>query len=77
MAKREWDVRNAGRAWSAAECRERWELTPEKLEMHSGKLLWSEEDRIALLGLLLENVGADTAVRLGAPAVWRAAVEKL
>ena len=28
-----------------------------------------------LLGLLLENVGADRAVKLGDPAVWRAAVE--
>jgi hypothetical protein len=27
--------------------------------------------------LLLENVGADAAVRLGEPGVWRAAVAKL
>jgi hypothetical protein len=36
-----------------------------------------EEDRVKLLGLLLENVGADRAVRLGNPEVWRAAVRSL
>jgi hypothetical protein len=30
-----------------------------------------------MLGLMLENVGADQAVRLGDPAVWRAAVAAL
>jgi hypothetical protein len=56
---------------------DRYALTPEKLEMIGGKLLWSDEDREMLLGLLLENVGADRAVRLGDPEVWRAAVAKL
>lgn len=45
--------------------------------MVEGKLLWSEEDRETLLGLLLENVGADRAVGLGDPDVWRLAVAKL
>ena len=56
---------------------DRYVLTPEKFEMVDGKLLWSDEDREMLLGLLLENVGADCAVRLGDPEVWRAAVAKL
>jgi hypothetical protein len=56
---------------------QRYELTPEKLEMIAGKLLWSEEDRVNLLGLLLENVGADRAVRLGNAQVWRDAVARL
>jgi hypothetical protein len=30
-----------------------------------------------VLGLLLENVGVEKAVRLGKAEVWRAAVEKL
>ena len=72
-----WDIRGSGRAWAVPEVRERWELTPEKIEQISGKLLWSDEDRIKLLGLLLENVGADVAVRLGDPDIWRAAVAKL
>ena len=72
-----WDIRRAGRAWSDDEARQRWELTPEKLEMIAGRILWDEEERVQLLGLLLENVGADRAVRLGDPAVWRSAVESL
>ena len=45
--------------------------------MVKGKLLSTEEDRETLLALLLENVGADRAVQLGDPEVWRAAVAKL
>jgi hypothetical protein len=52
-------------------------LRPEKIEMVEGKLLFSSKDRETLLALLLENVGADRAVRLGDPDVWRAAVAKL
>ena len=66
-----WDIRGEGRAWKGDEARQRYALTPEKLEMIQGKLLWDEEDRVKLLALLLENVGADRAVRLGDPAVWR------
>ena len=45
--------------------------------MIDGKLLHDDEERLMLLALLLENVGADAAVRLGAPGIWRAAVAKL
>jgi hypothetical protein len=72
-----WDIRAEGRAWKGNEAMERWALTPEKIEMSEGKLLWEDEERLALLGLLLENVGADAAVRLGDPAVWRTAVSRL
>lgn len=72
-----WDIRREGRAWSNEEVLPRYELTPGKMELIHGKLFWSEEDRLLLLGLLLENVGADKAVRLGDPAVWRAAVADL
>jgi hypothetical protein len=77
MRSREWIIEREGRAWSLDERRARWELTPEKLEMWEGKLLWDDEQRINLLGLLLENMGADRAVRLGDPAVWRAAIQQL
>ena len=72
-----WDIRGEGRSWGKGEAMARYMLTPEKLEMVAGKLLCSDQDRDILLGLLLENVGADRAVRLGDPAVWRAAVDKL
>ena len=68
-----WDIRREGRAWTADEFASRVELRPEKLEVWEGKLLWSHEERLALLGLLLENVGADEAVKLGDPSVWVAA----
>jgi len=72
-----WDIRREGRAWRGEEAMARYQLTPEKIEMVKGRLFWSEEDRLAMLGLLLENVGADAAVRLGNPDVWKAAVEAL
>jgi hypothetical protein len=73
----DWDIRRSGRAWASGEAMQRYELTPEKLEMIDGKLLWSDEDRVNLVGLLLENVGADRAVRLGNAQVWREAVAQL
>jgi len=57
-----------GRAWRD-DARARYDLAPEKIEMIEGKLFWSERDRLRMLGLLLENVGVDKAVRLGNPAV--------
>jgi hypothetical protein len=71
-----WDIRREGRAWGA-EAMTRYALTPEKLEMNRGRLLWDDEQRLALLGLLLENLGADAAVRMGNPDVWREAVRHL
>ena len=72
-----WDIRNAGRTWRGEEARLRYALLPPKLELIQGRLLWDDEERRLVLGLLLENLGADEAVRLGAPEVWRAAVAKL
>jgi hypothetical protein len=72
-----WDIRRVGRAWGGDEAMARYEMTPEKLEMIGGKLFWTQEDRLTMLALLLENVGIDEAIRLGDPAVWRAAVEEL
>jgi hypothetical protein len=72
-----WDIRRRGRAWSGDEARARFELTPEKLEMAGGRLFWSETERLVLLALLLENVGADAAVGLGDPEIWREAVRDL
>jgi hypothetical protein len=72
-----WVIRREGRAWTADEAMPRYNLTPEKFEMYQGKLFWNDEDRLNMLGLMLENVGADQAVRLGDPAVWRAAVAAL
>jgi hypothetical protein len=77
MPKPNWDIRNKGRAWKGDEAWERYQLTPHKIELIKGKLLWSSKDRETLLGLPLENVGADRVVRLGGPEVWRRAVAKM
>lgn len=69
-----WEIQREGRSWTASEFAARWELTPEKFEAYEGKIFWSETDRINLLGLLLESVGADAAVRLGRLEVWEAAL---
>lgn len=76
MSEERWVIGREGRAWGR-EAMSRYALTPEKIEMVGGKLLWSEDERLTLLALLLENVGVDRAVRLGDPAVWRAAVAAL
>lgn len=77
MVEIQWDIRREGRAWRGDEASERFSLAPEKFEMVKGQLFWSDEQRVTLLGLLLENVGVDRAVRLGDPTVWRAAVADL
>ena len=77
MTKIHWDIRGEGRSWGKGEAMDRYCLTPEKLEMIDGKLLSSDQDRETLLGLLLENIVVDRAVRLGDPEVWRVAVAKL
>lgn len=77
MASVVWDIRRAGRAWQGEEGMARYQLTPEKIEMVKGRLFWSDEDRLTMLGLLLENVGVDAAVRLGDPGQWKAAVANL
>ena len=74
MADPDWDIRRDGRAWSGEEGLRRYALTPERFELIEGKLCGSDEERRVLLGLLLENLGADAAVRLGDPHVWLEAI---
>ena len=71
-----WDIRRDGHAWGG-EAMSRYQMTPEKTEMLNGTLYATEEERLTMLALLLENVGADKAVRLGEASVWRAAVAAL
>ncbi len=73
----DWNFEMEGRSWNAAEARPRYELTPEKLEMFDGKLLGYDEDRLKLLGLLLENCGLRAAVHMGGAAQWQQAVAEL
>ena len=39
-------------------------------------MFWTDEQRLNMLALLLENVGMDAAVRLGDPALWKQAIDE-
>ena len=73
----DWQITRAGRSWRADEALDRYFMAPEKIEMVDGKLLNSDEERLRMLALLLENVGVDAAVRIGDPDVWREAIARL
>jgi len=77
MGKIKWNIQRDGRAWNGEEALKRYDLIPEKIEMLGGKLFLDEDDRLIMLGLLLENIGADKAVRLGNPEVWCEAIKTL
>ena len=77
MSNADWNIRREGRAWTADEALPRLRLFPARAEMIDGKLFWSDEERLTALGLLLENVGIDEAVKLGDPELWREALAKL
>jgi hypothetical protein len=72
-----WNIQRKGRAWTGDEAIQRHDLAPAKIELIEGQLLWTEDDRLTLLALLLENVGVDKAIRLGSPTVWREAIHQL
>ena len=72
----EWNVQRRGHRW-ADEAIDRYMLAPGKVELVEGQLFCTREERLTMLALLLENVGADAAVRIGSPEVWRAAVAAL
>jgi hypothetical protein len=55
--------------------RSRLELTPEHFEVFDGKMLFTEEDRLNLLGVVLEQVGIDDALRLAPKELWREALD--
>jgi hypothetical protein len=72
-----FNIQREGRKWSGAEVEDKYlNLCPVKVDLHEGKKLWADEERLALLGLLLENVGMDAAVTLGDPTLWKQAVEE-
>jgi len=73
-AMRKFDIRTVGRQWTAEEAEQRRDELPGRLEMVNGMLCLDDEQRLALLGALLEHVGTERAVRLGNLNAWKAAV---
>ena len=71
-----WDIRRAGRRWSNEEFDQRVYQAPEKIEYVDG-IFASERQRLIVLGMLLENLGIDKAIRFGRLDDWKAAIADL
>ena len=74
MSDIRWDIRRQGRESDDNEAETRYFSAPEKMEMVDGKLYCDDEQRLHMLGLLLENIGVDAAIQLGDRQVWRGAI---
>ncbi len=72
----DWDIRREGRLWSHEEFDQRIYQEPEKIEFVDG-IFASEEERLLVLGMLLENLGIDRAIRFGKIEDWKAAIADL
>jgi hypothetical protein len=72
----DWDIRREGRRWSHEEFDQRTYQAPEKIEYVDG-IFASDRERLNVLGMLLENLGIDRAIRLGKLEDWKAAIADL
>ena len=77
MTEVHWDFHRGPRPWKGQEVWDRYALSPEKIELIEGKIFWDDDERLRMIGLLLENVGLDKVVRMGDPKVWREAIAAL
>lgn len=76
MNKDEWDIRREGRRWTREEFDRRIYQAPEKIEF-AGGIFTTEEERMTVLAMLLENLGINKAVQLGKLSDWKVAVADL
>ncbi len=72
----DWDIRRTGRLWSHEEFDQRIYQAPEKIEFVDG-MFGSDRERLIVLGMLLENLGIDRAIRFGKIEDWKAAIADL
>lgn len=72
-----WNIGLEGRQWTGEELSTREDAIPAGIELIRGQILWSEDERLTLLAMLLEIVGARAAVRMGSPDIWRRALEEV
>lgn len=72
----DWDIRREGRQWKGEEFEKRIYQAPEKIEFKGGIFIY-ERQRLTVLGMLLENLGIDKAVRFGRLEDWKAAIADL
>jgi hypothetical protein len=76
MKSIDWDIRREGRDWSNEEFEDRLYQAPEKVEFVDG-IFASDRERLTVLGMLLENLGIDRAIRFGKLEDWKAAIADL
>ena len=69
------DIRLLGRSWTAAEMARYHEL-PGRLELMDGWLCFYEQERLDLLGALIEHVGTARTVLCGPLDVWKTAIRQ-
>lgn len=55
----------------------RYQLAAERIEMIDGKVFSCDEERLMMVGLLLENLGIDRIMQLGDPRAWKEAAAAL
>jgi hypothetical protein len=72
----DWDIRREGRRWTKEEAERRLYQAPEKIEF-AGGIFVGEDQRLTVLGMLLENLGIDKAIRFGKLDDWKAAIAAL
>jgi len=76
MAYADWDIRREGRRWTKEEAERRMYQAPEKIEF-AGGIFVGEDQRLTVLGILLENFGIDKVIRFGKLEDWKAAIADL
>jgi hypothetical protein len=62
MERSDWDIRREGRRWTKEEFDRRLYQAPEKIEF-AGGIFASEQERLTVLAMLLENLGIDFSFR--------------
>ena len=73
----EFNIQRQGRQWSRTEIEQKYHrLCPEKIELIEGRMSWTDQERLNMLALLLENVGIDAAISLGDPTLWKQAMDE-
>lgn len=76
MTQEKWDIRREGRRWTKEESQHWLYHAPDKIEFVGG-IFAGEQQRLLVLGMLLELLGIDKVVRFGNLADWKAAIADL
>lgn len=69
----QWKFGRVGREWTEAEFEARLEIAPEKIEYVDG-IFANDHERLAVLAMLIENLGIDRVVEHGDVGDWKAAI---